>query len=310
MILTVTMNPSIDIAYQLKTFTLNTVNRAEETVKTPGGKGLNVTRVLAAIGEQVTAAGLCGGKSGEYLKQKLKEAGITESFLSVSGDTRNCIAILHEGMQTEILEAGPLISIAEYREFVKHFRELLKDSEAVVLSGSLPPGIPEGCYAKLISIAFESDVPVILDCSGKALEKALYADCKPMAIKPNTEELSALLHKEVSKDPLKLKESLCDPLFAGIEWIIVSLGADGCFARHHSSFWHVRIPKIEVKSPVGSGDSTVAGIASGIVNHLSDEELLKHANTLGMLNAQEKGTGCVNMNNYDGLYQQITVTKV
>lgn len=308
MILTVTMNPSIDIAYQMKNFSLDQVNRAEETHKTPGGKGLNVTRVLYAIGEEVTATGLTGGKNGEFLQEQLNKAGIDSSFYKIKGDTRNCIAILHEGKQTEILEQGPIISKKEFQGFTHFFQKKVKKYDAVVFSGSLPGGIPDTCYADLITIASKENIPVILDCSGSALKKALEA--RPTAIKPNIDELKDLLHQEIAKDPKVLKEVLSSDMFTGIPWIIISLGADGCFAKHDDHYYHVHIPKIEVVSPVGSGDSTVAGIASGIVNGLSDEELLKHANTLGMLNAQEKETGTVNMNHYDDLYRQITITKV
>lgn len=310
MILTVTLNPSIDIAYQIRTFVPDHVNRTEETNKTPGGKGLNVTRVLAALGDEVKATGLIGGKNGEYLQEKLKEAGIATAFYPIAGDTRNCVAVLHEGKQTEILEQGPVISEQEYQGFLKFFRELIRECDAVVFSGSLPAGIPDTCYAELTGISSEAGVPVILDCSGKALGKALEAEQKPTAIKPNTDELSELLDTEVTKDPEMLKKALSSERFKGIPWIVVSLGADGCFARHHDTFYLVHIPKIRVVSPVGSGDATVAGIASGIVNGLSDEELLKRANTLGMLNAMEKETGTVNMNHYDELYRKITIAKV
>lgn len=310
MILTVTLNPSIDIAYQIRTFVPDHVNRTEETNKTPGGKGLNVTRVLAALGDEVKATGLIGGKNGEYLQEKLNEAGIPSAFYPIAGDTRNCVAVLHEGKQTEILEQGPVISEQEYQGFLKFFRELIRECDAVVFSGSLPAGIPDTCYAELTGISSEAGVPVILDCSGKALGKALEAEKKPTAIKPNTDELSELLDTEVTKDPEMLKKALSSERFKGISWIVVSLGADGCFARHHDTFYLVHIPKIRVVSPVGSGDATVAGIASGIVNGLSDEELLKRANTLGMLNAMEKETGTVNMDHYDELYRKITITKV
>ena len=310
MILTVTMNPSIDIAYQISTFGLDQVNRTEETDKTPGGKGMNVTRVLASLGDDVMATGLIGGKTGEYLQERLKEAGIATAFYPVAGDTRNCIAVLHEGKQTEILEQGPVISEDEYLGFLNRFRELLPDCDAVTISGSLPQGVPDFCYAQLVKDAVKAGVPVILDCSGIALRKALEAEVKPTAIKPNTDELRELLNQEISKDPEMLKEALSKDLFQGIPWIVVSLGKDGCFAKHGDAFYHVRIPKIQVVSPVGSGDATVAGITSGIVNRLSDEDLLKRANTLGMLNAQEKATGTVNMEHYDELYQKITITKV
>ncbi len=103
---------------------------------------------------------------------------------------------------------------------------------------------------------------------------------------------------------------MSQPLFEGIEWIIVSLGAQGAFAKHNNTFYRVNIPTISVLNPVGSGDSTVAGITSAIINHENDHDLLKKANTLGMLNAQEAQTGYVNLNNYDDLFNQIEVLEV
>ena len=116
MILTVTMNPSIDISYPLDVLQLDTVNRVAEVSKTAGGKGLNVTRVLSEIKDPVAATGLLGGRTGQFILDHLGE-GIEKRFFEIAGDTRNCIAILHEGKQTEILEKGPTISEKEGQEF-------------------------------------------------------------------------------------------------------------------------------------------------------------------------------------------------
>ena len=104
MILTITMNPSVDISYQLDNLSINHVNRTNKLNKTAGGKGLNVTRVLNQLNEQVVASGLKGGKLGEFLEQSLNDHNIANHFFEIQGNTRNCIAILHEGNQTEILE--------------------------------------------------------------------------------------------------------------------------------------------------------------------------------------------------------------
>lgn len=136
MILTVTMNPSIDISYPLEEFKLDTVNRVAEVSKTAGGKGLNVTRVLAEIGYHVAATGLIGGTNGKFLLQNLHQ-NVQQSFYEISGDTRNCIAILHEGKQTEILEAGPRISASEANGFLHHFKHLMESADVVSISGSL-----------------------------------------------------------------------------------------------------------------------------------------------------------------------------
>lgn len=309
MILTVTMNPSIDISYPLDELKIDTVNRVVDVTKTAGGKGLNVTRVLSEFGDPVAATGLVGGKLGEYLLENIG-GDVKKHFYTIAGETRNCIAILHGDNQTEILEKGPKIQEKEGQGFLGHFKELLNLVDVVAISGSLPAGLPVDYYTNLVHLANQAGKPVVLDCSGAALQAVLESDHKPTVIKPNNEELSQLLGREISEDLEELKAVLQEPLFEGIEWIIVSLGANGAFAKHGDTFYKVDIPKIQVVNPVGSGDSTVAGISSGLFHKESDQDLLKKANVLGMLNAQEKMTGHVNMSNYQTLFNQLTVKEV
>lgn len=310
MILTITMNPSVDVAYPLDKLVIDKVNRVATARKTAGGKGLNVTRVLSEVGDRVLASGCLGGRLGDYIEENLPET-VEPAFFRIAGETRNCVAILHDdGQQTEILEAGPRLSEAEGRAFLGHLEGLLEKASVVVLSGSLPAGLPTDYYVSLVKLARRAGKPVVLDCSGASLEAVLKSEQKPTVIKPNNDELSDLLGIEVTKDIDQLKTILQDDLFAGIEWIVVSLGAGGAFAKHGEKFYRVIIPKIDVVNPVGSGDSTVAGIASAIFHKETDADLLKKANVLGMLNAQEEMTGHVNMANYDKLYQQLKVEEV
>lgn len=310
MILTITLNPSVDIAYQLDTFHLDTVNRVENVQKTAGGKGLNVTRVLKQIGEDVVATGFIGGEIGSYVKKQLTRNDIKNSFVEIGNETRNCIAVLHDGKQTEILEQGPTIQEHEALNFIEHLEIILNNVDVVVISGSLPKGLANNYYVKIIELCKKCGVAVVLDCSGKALKNVLESQQKPTVIKPNTEELSQLIGKEVTDDIQELKSVLSGQLFQGIDWIVVSLGAKGAFAKHKDKFYRVKIPKIKVVNPVGSGDSTVAGIAAGLVHALPDAELLKNATVLGMLNAQEERTGYVNLENAESLYSQIEVEEV
>lgn len=310
MILTITMNPSIDVAYQIDDFQVDRVNRSFETHKTAGGKGLNVTRVLDQLGDNVLATGFLGGKLGDFLEENLDKSAIKHHFYRISGETRNCIAVLHQGQQTEILESGPEVSEEEGRAFLNHLETCLAGVNAVVISGSLPKGLSQDYYSGLVELCASHRIPVVLDSSGQPLLSVLKGQYKPTVIKPNLEELSQLLKTDVSADNQELKALLSEDLFEGIEWIIVSLGAQGSFAKHGAKFYRVTIPKITVVNPVGSGDSTVAGIASALVGNLSDVDLLKRANCLGMLNAQEKMTGYVNLANYDHLFNQIQVVEV
>lgn len=310
MILTITLNPSVDIAYQLDTFHLDTVNRVEKVQKTAGGKGLNVTRVLKQVGEDVLATGFIGGEIGSYVKKQLTRNDIKNSFVEIGNETRNCIAVLHDGQQTEILEQGPTIQEHEALNFIEHLESILNNVEVVVISGSLPKGLASNYYVEIVELCKQCDVAVVLDCSGEALKKVLESQQKPTVIKPNTEELSQLIGKNITDDIQELKSVLSGQLFQGIEWIVVSLGAKGAFAKHNDKFYRVKIPKINVVNPVGSGDSTVAGIAASLAHALPDVGLLKNANVLGMLNAQEEQTGYVNLEHSEVLYSQIEVEEV
>ena len=310
MILTITLNPSVDIAYQLDTFHLDTVNRVEKVQKTAGGKGLNVTRVLKQVGEDVVATGFIGGEIGSYVKKQLTRNDIKNSFVEIGNETRNCIAVLHDGQQTEILEQGPTIQEHEALNFIEHLEIILNNVEVVVISGSLPKGLASNYYVEIVELCKQCDVSVVLECSAEALKKVLESQQKPTVIKPNTEELSQLIGKNITDDIQELKSVLSGQLFQGIEWIVVSLGAKGAFAKHNDKFYRVKIPKINVVNPVGSGDSTVAGIAASLAHALPDVELLKNANVLGMLNAQEEQTGYVNLEHSEVLYSQIEVEEV
>lgn len=309
MILTVTMNPSVDISYHLNDFLIDDINRVKNVKKTAGGKGLNVTRVLSEFKENVIATGLIGGTNGEFIRQNLP-SNVIDEFYNTSKNTRNCIAILHNLNQTEILESGPEISFFDLDNFIEHFKHLLKRVNIISISGSLPSNVPDDFYIYLVKLIIESNKKVVLDCSGNPLNKVLLSSFKPTVIKPNIDELSQLLNKKVETSITELKSVLNESIFKGIEWIIVSLGADGMFAKHENKYYQVKIPKIEVVNPVGSGDSTVAGIVSGLLHGLSDEELLKRANTFGMLNAQEEITGHINLKNYKKIYESIVVKEV
>ncbi|MDL2310562.1 hexose kinase [Peptostreptococcaceae bacterium OttesenSCG-928-C18] len=310
MILTVTLNPSVDISYKLEKFMLNDVNRCKDVDKTAGGKGLNIARVLKQLGEKVNTTGFLGGYTGNFIKNKLGELNIDTNFFEVSGNTRNCIAIIHEGNQTEILEAGEVINEKDQINFLKFFEELLKDISLVTISGSVPQGIGKEYYAKLLEIADRKNVKVILDTSGESLKNIiLNSKIKPYGIKPNETEINQIENKN-----LKSREELIDYLksdiFSGIELIVVTMGARGALVKHKESFYDVKIPKIEVVNPVGSGDSTVAGIAYGIENKLSIQETIKYGMTCGILNTKQEKTGYINVNEIEDIKNKVEVIKL
>ncbi|MEY2193519.1 tagatose-6-phosphate kinase [Neobacillus sp. BF23-41] len=310
MIVAVTMNPSVDISYPLGRFKLDDVNRVETVRKTAGGKGLNVARVIAQMEEAVLATGVLGGTIGDYIVQELNKSTIPNDFLKIEKESRNCIAILHEGMQTEILESGPTLSKEEGTAFLGKFEGILANASLVTISGSLPKGLSTDFYYQMLEISRKKGIRVLVDSSGESLKQVLLQKEKPFAIKPNTAELSQLLGMEVRAGIIDLKQALHHGLFTGIEWIIVSMGSEGAFVRQGEDYYRVRIPKIEVVNPVGSGDATVAGLAVALNRNQTVETVLKAAMTTGMLNTMEAGTGFINMNKFKRYFNEVKVEKI
>ncbi|MCX8728143.1 hexose kinase [Gilliamella sp. B2838] len=311
MILTITMNPSVDISYPLAKFNINDINRVKDVRKTAGGKGLNVTRGIKYSGIDVLASGIVGGTTGEYIQKKLTEDDIKYDFYITKQESRNCIAILHEGNQTEILESGPILTEQDVIHFFNHYQTLLSQAKVITISGSLPQGFPVNFYAQLIEKANKNNIPVLLDSSGNMLHEVLISQNKPYLIKPNKSELQQILQVNIDEQNIdSLISAVNHPLLDNIAFVIVSLGKNGAFARCHGQYYRVTIPKINVVNPVGSGDVTLAGLAVGIHQHEPVEVMLKRAMTMGMLNTMESQTGFANMQNYDGYFQQVVVQQV
>ncbi|MFK4292973.1 tagatose-6-phosphate kinase [Bacillus sp. RC250] len=310
MILAVTMNPSVDISYPIQDFKLDDVNRVENIRKTAGGKGLNVARVVKQMGEDVLTTGVIGGTIGDYIIQELTKSDIRNHFYKINQESRNCIAILHDSKQTEILESGPSLSTEEGTAFLKKYRELLSEVSLVTISGSLPKGLESEFYRQMVEIGREKGIPVIVDTSGEPLRQVLNHNVKPFAIKPNISELFQLFGMEVEESTSSLKQLLNNKLFHGIEWIVVSMGAAGAFLKHGGDYYRVTIPAIEVINAVGSGDATVAGLAVALKRKQAVSDILKTAMTTGMLNTMEEVTGYIDPEKFGQFFEMVEVIKI
>ncbi|MCF1657914.1 hexose kinase [Tetragenococcus koreensis] len=303
------MNPSIDISYPLGKLVIDRVNRINNVSKTAGGKGLNVTRVLRQLNEPVKTSGMLGGDFGQFVRKHLDEEGINHDFSQIRSETRNSIAILHEGNQTEILEGGPEIRENELNTFFETYKRLLKEVNLVTISGSLPKGVKKDYYSTLIEEADRQNTKTILDTSGETLAKSLQGNPKPYLIKPNEEEISQVLGHKINTS-VDLKNALKSDLFDDIEWVVVSLGKDGALVKHKKTIYKIDIPSIEVINPVGSGDATLAGLTYGISNRRTPEEIMRVGMVTGMLNAMNQKTGHIDVQRFNELFTQISVNKI
>lgn len=192
MILTVTLNTALDITYRVRDLRPHTTHRVTDVTERPGGKGLNVARVLAALGHEVTVTGFVGGATGRALRDRLTHTpGVVDALMPVEGATRRTIAVADaSGDTTQLNEPGPLIAPAEWSAFQEAYVDLLRSASVVALCGSLPPGVPVGAYAGLVRTARTLSVPVLLDTSGEPLRRGVAA--RPDLVKPNTDELAEL----------------------------------------------------------------------------------------------------------------------
>ncbi|MDN5342241.1 MAG: tagatose 6-phosphate kinase [Oceanotoga sp.] len=307
MLLTVTLNPSIDRSYYVEGFNKNGVYRTKYEKITSGGKGLNVSRVLKKLDMDVIATGFLGGKSGEYIKDELDRLSIINDFVNIDGETRNCIAILSDDeSHTEILEKGPVITEEYFYLFLKKFESILEqhlDIRFVSVSGSIPQGLKDDIYKRLIMYSNKFDIKIILDSSGEYLKNGIEA--KPFLIKPNLDEINSLLNKNLNqKNFIEEIENL------ELENIIISLGEDGAIAKLKNNFYRVMIPKVKVINPVGSGDSMIAGFMIGYEKDYDDIRLLKFATACGMSNAITKTTGDIDLIFLKDIINEIEIKKI
>ncbi|MET3696668.1 fructose-1-phosphate kinase [Bacillus oleivorans] len=306
MITTITLNPSVDRSYMIDDFEAGQIFRTSSYGATAGGKGLNVTRVASALGEKVLATGLLGGKSGEFIEAELdKVEGVSHDFVKIEGETRSCIAIVSAGGgQTEILESGPTVSERDLERFLTHYKSLVEKSSIIVASGSILAGMPKTIYTDLIKMAKEQNVPFLLDTSGIALQEGIKAG--PTLVKPNLEELEAYVGRKLvnEADVVRAGKQLAEN---GIVYVVISLGGEGSIVIHHNNVYRVRLPKVEVINPVGSGDSMVAGFAVGLARNYDLIQTIKLASASGTANAVEQSTGSINLEKVQELMAQIVV---
>ncbi|MCX5387861.1 1-phosphofructokinase family hexose kinase [Streptomyces sp. NBC_00083] len=262
MILTVTLNTALDLTYRVPALVPHASHRVEEVTERPGGKGLNVARVLAALGHEAVVTGFAGGPSGEVLRGLLAGLAPVDALVPVAGATRRTIAVVDAatGDTTQFNEPGPLVSPAEWEAFLRAYGGLLDGADAVALCGSLPPGLPVGAYAQLVRQARTAKVPVLLDTSGEALRRGIAA--RPDLAKPNADELAQLTG---SREPLRAAR---DARRRGARTVVASLGAEGLLAASPDGLWQAAPPAAVRGNPTGAGDSAVAGLLSGLVEGL------------------------------------------
>lgn len=273
MIYTITLNPSIDYIMRVNNLTIGKTNRSIEEYKFPGGKGINVSRILHRLDISSIVLGFLGGFTGAFIQNALENEGISCDFTKIKEDTRINVK-LKEQSESEINASGPQISEEEQALFLDKIAQLSKQ-DFVVLSGSLPSSLSPDFYQEVIRQLHKQEVSFVLDTTGKQLLDNLVF--QPFLIKPNKDELEELIDARLQTLE-EITNAATVLLERGAQNVLVSLGAEGAVLVHPTGTIHLPAPKGIVKNSVGAGDSMVAGF----IGAYTQEADLKSALKLGI----------------------------
>jgi 1-phosphofructokinase family hexose kinase len=310
MIICVSANPAIDRRMSLERLSVGAVNRASSVRPLPGGKAAHVAMAARALGEPVMWVGFLGGSAGSACEKGLAALGIPVAVVNTAAETRSNLEIIEsDGTVTEILEPGGRVTERDVERMLCLCRDVFNEHDGgaqVALSGSLPPGAPIDFYAQLTRMAHAAGCRVLLDTSGEALRAALSAS--PDLVKPNRDEAEALTGLKVT-DADSAAEAARRLFDAGARGVAVSLGADGMYWQGSADAepFVALPPRVDARSAVGCGDSSVAGFAVALGRGLAGAEAVRLAAACGTANCLAEEPGMIDTRDVERLAAGVTV---
>jgi 1-phosphofructokinase family hexose kinase len=326
MIVTVTLNPGVDRTLTVPAIVYNEVMRAQSVRLDWGGKGFNVARALRALGEDPLAMGFVGGPTGQMLSRGLAKLGVRTDLVPIAGESRTNIVIVpadRADLYLGVNESGPAISPAEAEAFRERVRTRAREDDIWVLSGRLPPGLPNDYYGQLVDLLQAQGARVVLDTSGDALRHGCAAG--PYLVKPNLREAAQIMDRK-DGDPhcgthacaagdegaTAPEVSAVDAaqffLRQGIALVAVSLGADGMLLVSRTDSVRAKPPQIRPVNPVGAGDALVAGLVWAVARGLELTEMARWAVAAGTASAMREGVSFGTWDEIEPVYQEVSTT--
>lgn len=289
-IITVTLNPAYDLVGGLKEIHLGKVNQVKPYGRYPAGKGINVAKVLSALGQPAAVTGFLGAENSAEFYKEFAKYQLTSHFVEVEGATRTNIKLTDEkGSVTDINFQGFTVSEQQWNEFVANTKDLLVAADYVVVAGSLPQGVTVEAFSTWLNSLSAAGAKVILDTSGAALNAGLRS--KVWMIKPNDHELSEYVGRELQfdEDIIKVAQELNE---TGIDNVVVSLGSRGSIWVGKGIALRARPPRIDkIISTVGAGDSMVAGMVFGAAQGMASKDILRLATAVSAYAVMQENVG-------------------
>ena len=309
MIYTVTLNPALDKTATVENLRLDSVNRISELRVDPGGKGINVSKVVRELGAKTVAIALLGGHTGTMLRNMLAELGIECKVLEVEGETRTNLKIKDPVLKTntDINEPGPEVTDEQLRGMLDGLVGEVGSGDIVVLSGSLPRGAAADTYKVWVAALKKTGAKVYLDADGDKLVRGIEA--KPDLIKPNEIELGAMMGRTLDADE-KIVEAARELIDGGLDRVMVSMGGAGALYVARDVTIKANPVKVPVGSTVGAGDSVVAALAYAQDKGLGLEDTMRLAMATGAANVMQSGTQAAPRELVDSLTDKVVVTRL
>ncbi|MGC9514095.1 1-phosphofructokinase [Methanocrinis sp.] len=308
MIYTITLNPALDRTLWINEIREDVSNRIVREESYAGGKGIDVSKVLTALGIENRALGFIAGFAGRQLVAQLIRDGTSCDFIPVSGETRINIVIheMNTGRQIILNSSGPKIKPFELLEITDVIKRI-EDPEFFSIGGSLPPGAHPEIYRKIIETARLRGARVVLDVDREALRVGIGG--KPDVIKPNIHELSSLVGRKLEKRG-DILEAAREINRRGVEIVLVSMGPRGILLVSDGNVYQAVPPKVEVVNTIGAGDSSVAGFIYGQVSGKSLSESLILATAAGTATTLRVGTALAQKRDVEEIAHQVELETI
>ncbi|RRR67585.1 MAG: 1-phosphofructokinase family hexose kinase [Candidatus Viridilinea halotolerans] len=296
MLLIITPNPALDRTMIFDGLRLGTVQRTEQVLVAAGGKGLNVARAARTLGQAALVCAPLGGHTGEQVAHLAAEEGLLGRWTSMhAGETRTCILLVDPQTEdaTALNEAGPPLAERDWAAFTADVLDGAASADLCLLTGSLPRGVSASQLGDLLSELSVRGRRVLVDSSGPALAAAVAV--RPYGIKVNQHELGNLLGRTLTS-PQEAAQALHELQAQGIQLAAVSLGATGCVVAHAGATWHACPPAVCAVSSIGSGDSLLAGLSTGLLRGIPLPDALRLGVACGSADALTIGGGRIALN--------------
>ncbi|NWL75346.1 1-phosphofructokinase [Pseudomonas taiwanensis] len=288
-ILSITLNPALDLTLRLDRLEPGEVNRSQAQASHAAGKGVNVAQVLADLGHSLTVSGFLGGDNAEAFEALFTRRGFVDAFIRVAGETRSNIKLAEaNGRVTDINGPGPMVDATAQAALLSRLDTVAPGHDLAVVAGSLPRGVAPAFLAELITRLKVHGLKVALDTSGEALRAGLLA--VPWLIKPNADELGECCGRSLA-DVSAQREEAGRLQALGIEQVVISQGADGVNWFGTGIALHARPPRVSVASTVGAGDSLLAGMVHGLLSGWPAARTLRHATAIAAQAVTQVGFG-------------------